>query len=183
MYWSGYDTSILLTGILTIVLAMIPGIGVAPKSRLAIGAVGAGLVIISIITGNAQSLVYPSGLSIAPALPVAAGIIMIVRARRAIPRDEQAFENRVAARVAGAVPPATHAAKARDTPNASDSDLVSARDPNTPLALLADLAYDRPDLREAIAENPSTYPDLLHWLAELDSPAVTEALSRRATGN
>jgi hypothetical protein len=58
----------------------------------------------------------------------------------------------------------------------------AASDPTTQQATLADLAYDHPDLRVAIALNPSTYEGLLEWLSELDDGAVTAALAQRSTG-
>src|SRR5699024_9864567 len=59
-----------------------------------------------------------------------------------------------------------------------------ARDPETPAATLADIATHRADLRPAIALNPTTYPDLLKWLGDLNDPAINQALATRghATG-
>jgi hypothetical protein len=59
----------------------------------------------------------------------------------------------------------------------------AASDPATPQATLAALAYDHPDLRQAIALNPSSYEGLLEWLGELDDEDVTAALEQRAAGN
>jgi hypothetical protein len=164
VYWSSYDTAILLTGILTLVLAILPGTALESRTRLAIGGVGAALVIISIITGNVPSLIYPSGVWIAPAVPAVAGVALIVRRQRQTNQKEQVFANAVPV----VAPPVT-----------ADPARVAASDPNTPLAELADLAYDQPGLRPLIAENPSTYPDLLAWLEELHDPAVTAAIQRR----
>jgi hypothetical protein len=164
VYWSGYDTAILLTGILTLAVALLPGTGLESRTRLATGGVGAALVVVAIITGNAQSLVYPSGVWIAPLLPVVAGVALIVRRQRAANQKEEEFAN--------AAPVVTTAIPA-------DPARVAASDPTTPLTRLADLAYDRPELRALIAANPATYPDLLDWLAELDDPAVTFAIQQR----
>jgi hypothetical protein len=54
-----------------------------------------------------------------------------------------------------------------------------AADPKTSLEVLADLAYRHPELRAAIAANPSTYPDLLEWLGGLGDPEVDAALRKR----
>jgi len=165
MYWSSYDTAILLTGILTLALAILPGTAIESRTRLAVGGVGAGLVIVSIITGNLRSVVYPSAVWIAPAIPVIAAMVLIVRHRRETTQDEQTFSNQVPEVEAsiGTVPVR-----------------AAASDPNTPLAELADLAYDHPELRPAIAENPSTYPGLLSWLQQLDDPAIAAAIERRS---
>jgi hypothetical protein len=162
VYWSSYDTAILLTGVLTLALAIVPGTALEARTRLAIGGVGAGLTIVSIITGNVEALVYPSVVWIAPALPVIVGATLIVRRQKELGREEQTFSNPVSAASIGI-----------------DPHRAAASDPNTPLAQLAELAYDHPELRPAIAENPSTYPDLLSWLQQLDDPAVMAAIERR----
>lgn len=61
-----------------------------------------------------------------------------------------------------------------------DSVISRAADPSTPLAELAQLAYEHPEARVTIAANPSTYEDLLAWLSELGDPRVDEALRMRA---
>jgi hypothetical protein len=165
MYWSGYDTAILLTAILTLALAIVPGTALETRKRLAVGGVGAGLVIVSIITGNLRSVVYPSAVWIAPAIPVIAAVVVIVRRQRETAQDEQTFSNPVAEAVASI---------------GTDPVRAAASDPNTPPAELADLAYDHPELRPAIAENPSTYPGLLSWLQQLEDPAVAAAIKRRS---
>lgn len=55
-----------------------------------------------------------------------------------------------------------------------------ANDPNTPLATLQSIARDYPSLRPALALNPSTYPDLLTWLRNLDEPEINAALAQRS---
>ena len=56
----------------------------------------------------------------------------------------------------------------------------TAADPATPPAVLAEIAAQRPDLRPAVAANPSAYPGLLQWLAGLGDPAVDAALRARS---
>ena len=55
-----------------------------------------------------------------------------------------------------------------------------AADPHTPLSTLQSIAQDYPALRPVLALNPSTYPDLLEWLRDLDEPEVNQALAERA---
>lgn len=57
---------------------------------------------------------------------------------------------------------------------------AQASDPQTSGQTLADIAAQRPDLRPAVAANPSTYPALLDWLKSLGEPAVDAALAARA---
>lgn len=54
-----------------------------------------------------------------------------------------------------------------------------ASDPNTDLGVLAQLAYDHPELQPQIARNPSTYPDLLDWIASYGTPAGIDAATGR----
>jgi len=56
---------------------------------------------------------------------------------------------------------------------------AQASDPQTPGQVLADIAALRPDLRVAVASNPSTYPGLLEWLRGLGEPAVDAAIAAR----
>lgn len=62
----------------------------------------------------------------------------------------------------------------------TDPDRFAAHDPATDPAVLADIAYRRPDLRPAIAAHPGAYPALLEWLAQLADPAIDAALAIRA---
>ena len=56
---------------------------------------------------------------------------------------------------------------------------AQASDPATPGQVLADIAALRPDLRAAVAANPSAYPGLLEWLGSLGEPAVDAAIAAR----
>lgn len=59
----------------------------------------------------------------------------------------------------------------------------SASDPSTPPGQLAELAHQHPQLRSAIAANPSAYPGLLIWLGALGDADVDAVLAtRRAEG-
>lgn len=55
-----------------------------------------------------------------------------------------------------------------------------AADPATPLKMLHRLAMENPEVHPLLAQNPSTYPDLLTWLSSRGDPAVNAALARRA---
>lgn len=56
---------------------------------------------------------------------------------------------------------------------------AQAADPTTPAATLAQIVQDAPSLRAAVASNPTTYPALLEWLAQLGDPEVDAALAAR----
>lgn len=55
----------------------------------------------------------------------------------------------------------------------------AASDPGTDPETLRQIAYRYPDLRAAVAGNPTAYPGLLDWLEQLGDPGVLEALRRR----
>ncbi len=55
-----------------------------------------------------------------------------------------------------------------------------AEDASTSLERLAELAYQHPETRAAVASNPASYEGLLEWLGSLGDPAVDAALSARA---
>lgn len=54
-----------------------------------------------------------------------------------------------------------------------------ALNPGTPAIILAKIAEVAPELRPALALNPSTYPALVEWLGQLEDPDVDAALSQR----
>lgn len=62
---------------------------------------------------------------------------------------------------------------------APSEDVVRAMDPGTSVERLAELAARAPETRVHIARNPSTYPALLEWLANLGDPEVSAALRER----
>lgn len=62
----------------------------------------------------------------------------------------------------------------------ADVAITRAADPSTPLAELAQLAYEHPEVRAVVAANPSAYDDLLRWLGQLGDAGVDAALLTRA---
>lgn len=58
--------------------------------------------------------------------------------------------------------------------------LIAAANPLTAQARLAELAWEQPQTRVAVAGNPAAYPALLEWLAQLDDPEVNAALAARS---
>lgn len=64
--------------------------------------------------------------------------------------------------------------------NSVDFTAEQAISGQTPAAVLAQIAAERPDLRPYLAMNPAAYPELLSWLSRLGDPAVDAALAQRA---
>jgi len=56
---------------------------------------------------------------------------------------------------------------------------AQALDPATDSQTLYRIALSEPSLRPQLAANPSTYPQLLEWLAQFDDPEIQKALAAR----
>lgn len=80
---------------------------------------------------------------------------------------------------ASAEPPAPAATPAPPAPETVHPRAAEAASPETPVQALFEIASNIPELRAAVAANPSTYPDLLTWLGTLGDPAVDAALKAR----
>lgn len=85
-------------------------------------------------------------------------------------------------RPASAAPTSPAAAGAEDRTQRAEAGFTWAQavDGATPGATLAQIAQDAPSLRPAIALNPTTYPALLDWLAQLGDAEVDDALRSRS---
>lgn len=55
----------------------------------------------------------------------------------------------------------------------------AVRNPLTPAAVIADIAYQFPQLRADVAAHPAAYPGLLEWLDTVGDPGVKAAVSAR----
>jgi hypothetical protein len=138
-------------------------------------AIGIAVVGLGIITAGPLARTYDVlDLTVALGLPVLVVLALTVpepvrRAYAAVRPAAPAPAAQAADHLAPPVPPApTHGFTA-----------AQASDPGTDLAVLAAIAERAPELRPRVALNPSTYPDLLHWLAQLHDPAVDAALAAR----
>jgi len=80
------------------------------------------------------------------------------------------------------------AAHLAESPVAPSRTAVSSRaqraaDPFTSAAELADLAYVHPDVRVAVAANPSTPANVLGWLVSIGGNEVAQAVAHRSPGH
>lgn len=66
-----------------------------------------------------------------------------------------------------------------EAPAAHGFTAAQAADPATSAHTLAQIVQDAPELRAAVASNPTTYPALLEWLGQLGDPDVDAALKSR----
>lgn len=178
MYWSQWDTAILVTGILTILLSALPVKSLKPRNRLTLAAVGAVLVVISVVLGNSASFTYPSSVEFAPVFPIAGAVALIVQHFRMTNRPVA----RAAPVVAAPAPPPTASSPLEPQPHAVvevDPRIAAAANPSTALESLAAIAFEVPEARAAVAANPSAYPDLVDWLRQFDDPDIVSAIARR----
>jgi hypothetical protein len=158
--WSIYDTLILVTGLLTVGIAVIPIATIEKKTRVTAVAVGGGTILLSLFVGSLQSFQYPALVVIAPVIPLVVAGAIIKHAK-----DLQRFHE-------SQEPPVA------DNPNATDSDPEpsSAPDPRedawvalfnreTPANRLAEIAARHPEFAPQIAAHPNCYPELRAWAA------------------
>lgn len=83
MYWSIYDTLLLVTGIIVLVIAVLPQKGIPAKTRLWSGIIGGGLVLLALFLGSLRSFRYPSYVYVAPVVALLAlgGVVFDARRR------------------------------------------------------------------------------------------------------
>lgn len=180
--WSIYDTCILLSGVITAAIAVLPLTGIPVRTRTGAGLIGAGLIVISLILGNLSSFRYPSIVLIGPliALCVLGGVIWDARRDRGKDADRQFDE--VASGVGrgeseapeapslGAShyarqPVATgHPLAAVGTDDASRTAAwAEVHERSTPSERLTELATVYPEFVPAIVDHPNCYPGLVEW--------------------
>ena len=58
---------------------------------------------------------------------------------------------------------------------------AQASDPATPMAVLADIVQNAPELRPQVAANPTAYPALVEWLGQLGDPEIDAAIRSRTS--
>ncbi|MBU1587987.1 MAG: hypothetical protein KKH51_08580 [Actinobacteria bacterium] len=153
-------------------------------ARMQLTANPANRMIVLILTGGTLvlGLVYVvlaglAWLNSVLSIVLAFGLPIVVAVFLTVPKEVRAYYAAVAAArpvYAPAGPPAPPAAAP------ADPRIAIALDPATPAATLHQFAVDEPALRQYVAANPSTYPDLLTWLGTLGDPAVNAALAARA---
>lgn len=97
MYWSIYDTLLLVTGIIVLVIAVLPQPGIPAKSRLWSAIIGGGLVLLALFLGSLRSFRYPSVVYVGPVIALLAlgGVVYDARKRSnpdqvGLPIDHQA---------------------------------------------------------------------------------------------
>lgn len=176
MYWSIYDTVLLVTGVLTAAIALIPIETIPARTRLTAGLIGGGLIVLSLILGNLPSFTYPSIVMIAPLLPLLAGGVIAKAAldRRRFEADVRRVQDDAPlahqygeagqGREDGQRPATAIAAPAApDALSGRDAAWAQLHDAATSPARLAQIAAQHPEFATAIAAHPQAYPALREW--------------------
>lgn len=80
--WSIYDTLLLVAGVITVGIALLPMPEVPSKTRATAALIGGGLVVASLILGNLRSFTYPSIVFVGPFIALAALGVVVADARK-----------------------------------------------------------------------------------------------------
>lgn len=185
MFWSIYDPLLLLAGLITAVIAFVPIPTIPSRTRVIAGAVGGGIVLLSLILGNMASFTYPSVIFVAPLVALAVGGVIIKSALDLKKQQEAAAADAhhghiqygeqghsVAAPVAVAAPAPPAPVEAERPAPAEPADpragaWAELYDPSTPSVRLAEIAAAHPEFASTIAAHPNAYPGLQAWAASV----------------
>ncbi|MEA5456402.1 hypothetical protein SPF06_16835 [Sinomonas sp. JGH33] len=171
MYWSIYDFLMLLSGIITLVIVVVPVRGIPARTRMAAGGIGGGLVIVSMVLASVPFFRYPAAVIVAPVVAILGVVAVIGKAVRrptSMQAGEPGHEHPSVSRVGpvrGTEPPEVGSLP-RDL---SSEDLMR-------LAI-----QDRGSWIE-IARHPAAYDGLLEWLATHGDEGVRDAVLARRSG-
>lgn len=164
----GYIVTLILIAAAVLVAATFVRQNFAGAGLIALGAVGATLIIgiVSLVLVDKFSAIGSLDIIVHIGLPLAV-IALLALSMRGAP---------VAA--TASAPPAPQATPAPPAPAHPRTD--EAADPATSAQALHEIATTIPELRAAVAANPSAYPELLEWMAQLGEAAVNAAIAARA---
>ncbi|NLA35770.1 MAG: hypothetical protein GX868_08775 [Actinobacteria bacterium] len=191
MYWSVYDTFLLLSGLITAAIAFVPIPTIPSKTRVTAGAVGGGIILLSLILGNMPSFTYPAIVFAAPLIALFVGGVVIKSALELKDQQEAAAKDphhghiqygekghAVATSVAAEPPLPARVEVIAATPvipPRPPAPVVDPRtdawaelhDPVTPADRLAEIAGAHPEFAATIADHPNAYPELRAWAASV----------------
>jgi hypothetical protein len=187
----GYIVTLILVAAAVLVAATFVRQGFTGASMIAMGAVGATIVIgiVSLVLVDKFSRIQTLDILVHVGLPLAVITLLALSLRGApvaatasTPPAPQATP----APPSPAVPPAPKKAPARKKASAPTAPAHpradEAANPATSAQALHEIATTIPELRPAVAANPAAYADLVNWMAQLGEPAVDAAIAARAKG-
>lgn len=172
MYWSVYDFLMLLSGLIALVIVVFPHAGITVRTRVTAGAIGGGLVLISLVLASLPFFRYPAIVIAGPIVALLSVIAVVGKAVRGS-TDMQIGEQ-------------GHRHSPRELTGWKQGEPATP-EPASPQTLPGDLSAG--DLMEIaardqsrwfeIAQHPSAYPGLLDWLMQNGGPAVRDAVAAR----
>jgi hypothetical protein len=180
MFWSIYDTLLLLSGLITAAIAFLPIPTIPSKTRAIAGATGGGIVLLSLILGNMSSFTYPSVVMVAPLIALAVGGVVVKSALDLKKQQDAAAadphhghiqygeQGHAVATAGAATAPLVAGSIARAEPTDPRVDAWSELyDASTSAARLAEIAAAHPEFAASIATHPNAYPELQAWAASV----------------
>ena len=176
--WSTESVALVVTGgllALVVITSLHPRVALTPGSRIVFLAGAAAFVGFALAAEYAIDVTVPPVVLALPVLPISVGAVLI---RAAV------SEPRGARQVPAATVPARPAVQFPVAPapfgaQGPGAERLLASSPYATPSELSELAYGHPELRTAIAANPSSPASLLQWLTEQGEPAVLAAISAR----
>lgn len=78
--WSIYDTLLLVSGLITAAIALLPIPEVKAKTRATAALAGGGLIVLALILGNVRSFTYPSIVFVGPFIALASLGVVVAEA-------------------------------------------------------------------------------------------------------
>lgn len=188
MFWSVYDTLLLLAGLIAAAIAFVPISTIPSKTRVIAGAAGGGIVLLSLILGNMPSFTYPSVIFVAPLIALAVAGVTIKSALDLKKQQDAAAadphhghvqygeqghsvvtsnsvtepaEATPTVLVAAAMEPSA----ATEPADPRDGAWAELHDSSTPAERLAEIAAAHPEFASTIAAHRNAYPELQAWSA------------------
>jgi len=169
--WSTYDTFLLLAGLITAAIAVIPIPTIPAKTRAIAGVVGVGIVLLSLYLGSLWSFTYPAFVFAAPIVALLVAGVVVKSALDAKKQQDAAARGHHhgpqygqtghgTLRAPGPEPLPLAPAASPDDRAAAWADLFA---PETTADRLAQIAGAHPEFAPQITAHPSCYPDLHQW--------------------
>lgn len=172
MYWSIYDVLMLVSGLITLVIVIAPVGGIAPRTRLTAGAIGGGLVFLSLLLAGIPAFRYPGVVMGAPVIALLSVVAVIgkaVRGQTSLQVGQQGHSMSQSE-------PDRHTDPAANEVHSESTQGIPTTLSSAELMNLA--ARDHSRWTE-IAQHPSAYPALLEWLDQYGDANVKAAVAAR----
>lgn len=172
--WSAESLSLVVTGgmlALVVIASFHSRVALSTGSRIVFLVGALAFIAFALVAEYVLDVTIPPVVFVLPSVPLAVGVVLA--------RDAIAGARAGRGPALGAAPEETLSAPAPFGAEGSGAERLLAASPYATPTELSQLAYSRPELRPAIAANPSAPASLLQWLSEQGEPAVLAAISSR----